>query len=85
MQDQKNMTQAERQQQTAAILGVGAASLGLTLAVTEQPAQAAGGVDDVAGAVTSLGTLAASALAVALVPFGLFFAFKIVRKVMSGA
>jgi len=54
-----------------------------TIAMTSQPAEA--NVADVAAEVASLATLAGAALAVALVPFGLFFAFKIVRKVMAGA
>lgn len=65
-----------------ALLGsVGAAVLGV--AILEQPAQA-DAVADVTAQVTSLGTLAGVALAVALVPFGIFFAMKIVRKVLSG-
>ena len=63
---------------TGAAVAGGAA---LTLAVTEQPAEA--NVADVAAMVTSLGTLAAGALAVALVPVGIYFAFRIVKRVMS--
>lgn len=56
---------------------------GLTLAVVAQPPAKADGVADVSAMVTSLGTLAAGALAVALVPIGVFFAIRIVKRVMN--
>jgi len=79
----KRVITLEDQKRNAKILGLGLGAGALTLAVTEQPAEAS--VADVAAEVASLAGLAAAALAVALVPFGLFFAFKIVRKVMAGA
>lgn len=66
---------------TGAIIGASSALAGLAI-ISQQPAQAAG-VEDVQTTVTGLSGLASAALAVALVPFGIFFAIKIVRRVMS--
>jgi len=55
-----------------------------TIAVAPAPAHAAGSAD-ISAEVTALGTLAATALVVALSPFGIYYGFRIIKRVMAGA
>lgn len=87
-QVQENIQENNEQKQfidgrTGALIGGGAAlAAGAAILAQEQPASAAG-IEDVSTTVTSLGGLAGAALVVALVPFGIFFAIKIVKRVMN--
>jgi predicted ATP-grasp superfamily ATP-dependent carboligase len=72
------------QRNNAVKVVVGAVGLaGVAIAVTEEPAHA-DAIADLTTTVTSLGTLAAAALVVALVPFGIYYGFRIIKKAIAG-
>jgi hypothetical protein len=64
------------------IVGTAIVTAGTAVIAYEKPSRA-DAVADVTSMVTSLGSIAAAALVVALVPTVIFFAMKIVRKVMA--
>lgn len=68
-----------------ALAAAGLGSLAGT-AIASQPVQAQASAPDltpISGTVNALGGLAASALAVAIVPIGVYFAIRIVKRVMN--
>lgn len=72
-----------RDKSGALVVGGGAvATAAIATVAWEQPSRA-DSMADVTAMITSLGGLAAAALVVALVPMGIHFALKIVRRVMS--
>lgn len=78
-----SMSDNKRQQHSNLLKGAGLlAGTGAILLATEQQADA-GPIEDVTATVNSLGGLAAAALAVALVPFGIVYAVRIVKRVMN--
>lgn len=65
--------------------GLGVVAVGGSALMLSDSAQAqATPVADIQAQVTSLGTLAAAGLAVVLVPFGIYYAFRVIKRVMSG-
>jgi hypothetical protein len=84
MKDQILYFDTDRKSNKVALAGAGAAGAVTLAVVSVQPSQAAGdGVSEVTTMVSSLGGLATAALAVAVVPIGVYFAIRIVKRVMN--
>lgn len=64
------------------IVGATLATVATASLVPVAPAAAAG-IDDISTMITSLSTIATAAFAVAIIPAGIMFAMRIVRKVMT--
>lgn len=82
-----NLESADRpllRRNKSGVIVVGGAAVTASIATIagEQPSEAAG-VEDITAMITSLGGIAAAALVVALVPFGIVYAMRIVRRVMN--